>query len=676
MKNLLTILAVFLYPIWGFAQSADTIMLNTDKSTIRDTAYVSFYTQASKQYAVNNNFDNALIFGVKALELAMYLGYEKGILESWKSLGRISSIMGKHELALDYQHQALELYEKRQNEQGMLECMNELADIYIRTKEYEQAMEYKFQALKLEEKFGNERAIAQSLTQMAALYTELGNYELAFNKCSQAITTREKLNDRRGLAESYKVLGLVHAKSKNYRQALEYLRKSLVIKDTLKTKTDVGEVLNNIGDVYNTEGNPQQAEIFYKQAYEKEQGLGNKKGMTQSLINLGKNSIDLKDYQKSANYLKQALLYAQETNSKEDIDNCFLYLSKIYEQSKNVTEALKYYKLYTEYQKQIFDENTDKKIAEMHEIIETNRREKEIAFINQERKIHALELKEANISRDNLRLIIAFVVFSFILALVVVRILNKKNKQLAESNALITQKSMLMEELNSTKNKFFSIIAHDLKAPLNSLSGFSNLIINHIEALSKDEIKMMAVDLDKSIRNLYDLLNNLLTWARSQMNTIEFKPVNLEVNALFDDLIGLIQLNAQNKKIHLVTNVSTEIKIYADENAVKTILRNLASNALKFTPEDGKVTLAAKQYNEHFVQISVNDTGVGMEALTLTKIFRIETKHSTKGTQGESGTGLGLLLCKEFVEKNGGTISVESIVDVGTTFKILLPIGR
>ncbi len=676
MKNQLIILYLLVCPIFAYAQTADTIILNSEKTTIRDTAYVSFYTQASKQYASNNNFDNALIFGVKALELAMYLGYEKGILESWKSLGRISSIMGKHELALDYQHQALELYEKKQNEQGMLECMNELADIYIRTKEYEQAMEYKFQALKLEEKFGNERAIAQSLTQMAALYTELGNYELAFNRCSQAITKREKLNDRRGLAESYKVLGLVHAKSKNYRQALEYLRKALAIKDTLKTKTDVGEVLNNIGDVYNTEGNPQQAESFYKQGYEKEQSLGNKKGMTLSLINLGKNSIDLKDYTKASNYLKEALIYAQEINSKEDIDNCYLYLSQIYEKSKNVSEALKYYKLYTEYQKQIFDENTNKKIAEMHEIIETNRREKEIAFINQERKIHALELKEANISRDNLRLIIAFVVFSFIIALIIVRILNKKNKQLAESNALITQKSMSMEELNNTKNKFFSIIAHDLKAPLNSLSGFSNLIINHVEHLSKDEIKMMAVDLDKSIRNLYDLLNNLLTWARSQMNTIEFKPVNLEVSTLFDDLVGLIQLNAQNKKIHIVTTLATEIKIFADENAVKTILRNLASNALKFTPEEGKVTLTAKQYNENFVQISVNDTGVGMDTLTMTKIFRIETKHSTKGTQGETGTGLGLLLCKEFIEKNGGTISVESIVDVGTTFKILLPIGK
>ncbi len=659
-----------------FAQAPDTIKLNPTKATIKDTVSINFYMQASKQYAVSNNFENSLSYGVKALELAMYLGYEKGILDSWQLLGKTSSTMGKYELALDYQHQALEAYEKNKNNVGMVACMNDLANTYTKMKEYEQAMEYKFQALKLEENFNDQKAIAQSYTQMAALYSALGNHELAFNYCSKAIKNREEKNDRRELADTYKVLGLAHAKTKSYRPALEYLRKSLEIKDTIKNATDVGEILNHIGDVYNTEGNPQQAAIFYNQAFAKEESLGNKKGVTNSLINLGKNAIDLKDFLGAANYLKQALENAEKIASKEDIDICYLYLSKVYEQSRNVTEALKYYKLYTDYQKQIFDENSDKKIAEMHEIIETNQREKEIAILNKDRELQNLQLKEVSTSRYILIILIGFVVLLFFAALVFLRTLNEKNKQLAASNDLISQKSKLMEDLNSTKNKFFSIIAHDLKSPLNSLSGFSNLIINHIEYLSKEEIKMMAIDLDKSIRNLYDLLNNLLTWARSQMNTIEFKPTNLDVNEIILDLIGLIQLNAQNKKIHLGTNIAPNIKVFADENALKTILRNLASNALKFTPEDGKLTLSAKPYDEHFIQISVNDTGVGMSHDTISKLFRIDSKHSTKGTQGESGTGLGLLLCKEFVEKNGGTITVESIVDVGTTFKILLPVEK
>jgi signal transduction histidine kinase len=145
---------------------------------------------------------------------------------------------------------------------------------------------------------------------------------------------------------------------------------------------------------------------------------------------------------------------------------------------------------------------------------------------------------------------------------------------------------------------------------------------------------------------------------------------------IFADLVGLIELNAQTKKIHINTNLPEDIIVFADDNALKTILRNLASNALKFTPEGGIITLSAKNYDQNYVQIAVNDTGVGMDAITMTKIFRIDSKHSTKGTQGEGGTGLGLLLCKEFAEKNGGTISVESIVEVGTTFKVLLPKGE
>lgn len=658
------------------AQDPDTISFTPNQATLKDTVSVNFYLQAAKQYTNAQNYPRALDYVLRGSELALFLGYEKGIVESWKLLGRISAYTGKYELALDYQHQALEHYDKKQDEQGKLECMNYLADIYTLTKEFEQAMEYKFQALKLEEKYRDDKAIAKSYTQMAALYAELKNYELAFNYSSKSISIREKLNDRRGLADSYKVLGGVHAKSKSYKSALEYFRKSLTLKDSVKNSTDIGELLNNIGDVYNEQGSPQQAAVFYKQSYEKEKALGNKQGTVTSLINIGKNAIDLQEYKMAADYIKEALILAEGIESKDAIDACYLHLSRIYEKSKNINEALKYYKLYTDYQKLIFDENNDKRVAEMHEIIETNRREKEIAIINQERQIHALEISKAETSRYILIILIFFVILLFVATLIFLRTVERKNKQLAASNQLISQKSLMMEELNNTKNKFFSIIAHDLKTPLNSLSGFSNLIINHIEYLSKEEIKMMATDLDKSVRNLYDLLNNLLTWARSQMNTIEFKPQNLEVQLLFDDLIGLIQLNAQNKKIHIVTNVAHDTKVYVDENAIKTILRNLASNALKFTPEEGKITFTARNYNEKFVQIAINDTGVGMDDETMAKIFRIDSKHSTKGTQGETGTGLGLLLCKEFVEKNGGSITVDSVLDVGTTFKVLLPIGH
>ncbi len=672
--------------IWGFfflllafkGQAQLTTVIDTtiapDKATLKDSVSVSFYINVSQKYASENS-NKALHYGMKALELSSVLNYEKGRLNSLQNLGRICSQMGNYELALDYQHQALEAYEKKQNHLGAVDAMNELANIYMQMKEFEQAMEYKFQALAIEQQIGNQRAIADSYNQMAELYAELGNEELALNHAQKAVEIREVLGDKRGIADSYKVYGLTYSIMKNYRQSLDYYRKALELKKGFKNSTDVGEIANRIGDVYITQGNPEHAAIYYKQAYEEEKTLNNRKGMAFSLINLGKCNIALKNYTAASDLLLEALTLSQETESKEYIDLSYLYLSKVYEQSQNVAEALKYYKLYTDYQKLIFDENTNKKVAEMHEIIETARREKAIIILNKEKQIKELELKEEKNKSYNLVLWFVIVAVLFTTALSSLWFFNKRNQELKEKNEVIRHKSELMEELNNTKNKFFSIIAHDLKGPLNSLTGFSNLIINHVEYLSKDEIKMMAIDIDKSVRNLIDLLNNLLAWARSQMGSIEFKPKHLQVAMLFDELIGILQLNAQNKKINLVINAQSDIWVYADENAVRTILRNLTSNALKFTNEGGKVTVTAKKVEDKFVQISVNDTGLGMDETTMDKIFRIDSKHSTKGTQGESGTGLGLLLCKEFAEKNNGSISVESILEVGSTFKVLLPVG-
>ncbi len=234
-----------------------------------------------------------------------------------------------------------------------------------------------------------------------------------------------------------------------------------------------------------------------------------------------------------------------------------------------------------------------------------------------------------------------------------------------------------LSELNEAKNKFFSIFAHDLRSPLNSLKGFSSLLANFADELSKEEIKSIAHDLDKNITNSTKYLENLLTWARSQMNSIEFKPESLSLLHCVQTSMELLQVNAQAKNIAVLCSIASNLTVWADANQLKTILTNLIANAIKFTPQDGKVSIGATpqipQTNEtQMILINVTDTGVGMSETVTQKIFRIDSKHSTKGTAGESGTGLGLLICKEFVEKNGGEIWVESQEEQGTTFYFTL----
>jgi signal transduction histidine kinase len=229
-----------------------------------------------------------------------------------------------------------------------------------------------------------------------------------------------------------------------------------------------------------------------------------------------------------------------------------------------------------------------------------------------------------------------------------------------------------LEELNATKDKLFSIIGHDLKGPLNSLTSFSSLLLNHIDKISKEEIKILSQDIDKSLKNLFTLLENLLEWSRSQTGSIDFIPENFDLADVLNENEILLKVQAQNKKITVVNENILDLPVSLHRNSINTVVRNLLSNAIKFTPEGGKVTLNAEASGKNYI-ISISDTGVGMSEVAIQKLFKIGTKHSTLGTAKEKGTGLGLILCKDFVEKNGGTINVESKEGEGSRFYFTVP---
>ncbi len=231
-----------------------------------------------------------------------------------------------------------------------------------------------------------------------------------------------------------------------------------------------------------------------------------------------------------------------------------------------------------------------------------------------------------------------------------------------------------LKEANASKDKFFSIVAHDLKSPFNALIGASEALNEGMDDFDIGEIKHLSNMVNKSAKNAYSLLENLLEWSRSQLGRLKFEPTELDLRDATHESLKIVEVQAQNKGIKLINNTKS-INIFADSNLLQTIIRNLLSNAIKYTNQGGTVTISSKPIDDS-VEISVTDTGVGMPPEALEKIFRIDTKYSTSGTAKESGTGLGLILCKEFVEKHGGKISVESEVGNGTTFKFTLPVKR
>jgi PAS domain S-box-containing protein len=237
----------------------------------------------------------------------------------------------------------------------------------------------------------------------------------------------------------------------------------------------------------------------------------------------------------------------------------------------------------------------------------------------------------------------------------------------------LIEKDNFLQKLNADKDRFISILSHDLKSPFNSILGFSEVLTEDIRKLNTDEIEDIAKNINKSARNTLYLLEDLLAWAMMQQGKIIFKPQKLSLADICKNILEILNPNAVAKNITINYYIADRIKVFADIDMIKTVLRNLVSNALKFTNNGGTISVSSEENSEN-VTISISDNGVGIKAENIKKLFNISEVITTKGTAEETGTGLGLLLCKEFVEKHGGKIWVESEVGIGSEFKFTLPI--
>jgi signal transduction histidine kinase len=318
-------------------------------------------------------------------------------------------------------------------------------------------------------------------------------------------------------------------------------------------------------------------------------------------------------------------------------------------------------------------------MAELQARYQVERKEKE-----NERLRHSQQLSKAQIRNQQLMigsvLIILFILFA--LALVFRKRyqqnqklniqLSLKNKEIEDHQQNVEILNAELKEANNTKDKFFSIVAHDLKNPFNSLLVLSELLLNDYETFSDEERKQFIFQIKFSAKNTYSLLQNLLEWASSQSNKTSIVKEKINLANLTSEAITLLKPIAKNKKIVINSDIPDEMIAYADRNMVSTVILNLLTNAIKFTPQKGLVEIRSYQRNHH-VEVEVADTGIGISDDNQKKLFRLDEKFQTDGTEKEKGTGLGLVLCKEFIEKNNGEIWVKSKEGAGSRFYFSLP---
>lgn len=248
----------------------------------------------------------------------------------------------------------------------------------------------------------------------------------------------------------------------------------------------------------------------------------------------------------------------------------------------------------------------------------------------------------------------------------------KDKKKLEETLGSLDKAMQGLEKEIQTKDKFFSIIGHDLRSPFNSILGFSELLVETIDELDKDEIRSYAIQVNRSAQNSFELLNQLLEWGMLKQNKVPFAPEENNINKLVENVVDVLSATANRKDIAINVSIPDGVYFFLDSNMFSSIVRNLLSNAIKFTPPKGKIDISIKVEKDKLV-VSLSDTGIGISEEKVNTIFNSEMVQSTYGTNQEIGTGLGLSLCREFIEMHKGHIWIESKLNIGTTIHFTIP---
>ncbi|HAA11489.1 MAG TPA: hypothetical protein DCE41_07230 [Cytophagales bacterium] len=618
--------------------------------------------------------ERALQYALESIEIAQVrsdtIAWTRGLL----ALGNIfQKNISEYDSALAYYFQATQLIELHKPVEYFI-IQNAIAETYQLVGEYAQALEILVNTELALEKEGYKTALAQTQLQLGELYTQLGQFDLSESKFQNALTTFQRNNDPQKQGDTWLAWAQTHQANADWLMADSAYQLAVAAYLQGPYLQGLGQAHLGIGQVATQNRKIEDARQAWQIAIEHFGEIEDKAGLAQVYLQLGGLGMAEKDYERAYRNFQTSLNHALAVNDRRMVKNGYESLYNLSLAAGDLEAAEEYKELFVAIGEFVFIEENQREIAKLQARYDLEKKELELTNLLQERELQELQLKQRNSERNQLLmlaivlLLLAGAGFYFF-----VRI-RKSNRALTSTNDQIHTQNAQLEELNNTKDKFFSIIAHDVKGPLSSLRSFANLLIKYTDSLSKEEIQNLATDLDNSLKNLFSLLENLLTWARSQTGSLEFNPTSWQLNKVIEETTEVLQPTAEKKNIKLSVNVPSNSEVLADRNMITTVIRNLISNAIKFTESSGEVQVLVESYVDAF-EIAVIDNGVGMPPEIKQKLFKVGEKVTQKGTANEKGTGLGLILCKEFVERNKGTIWVESEPGKGSTFRFTLPVS-
>ena len=600
------------------------------------------------------NTKESIRLAEEGIKLASKIGYDKGLAGCYGSLGYAYTNVDNQK-AIEYTTKALEIRKKINDEAGIATSLNVLGIIKYYEDDYLASIEYHLEALKRREAIGDEIKIATSYNNIAIVNMALSNYDSALDYLNRALKIRVAANNQSAIGIIKANIGEIQKLKGNNEEALETFNEALVINKKLDNHKSIANIFRNIAAVYNNLENYSAAITFYDSSLSIYYTIDEKNGIANSENGLAEVYNNLGQLDSAIKHSTTALEFSQKINSKKNALKALEILYNCYEQKGNFKKAYENLSIYNH----------------INESFKDSDRLKKIARIELEYKLEKIQ-KEQEDALNRQRIIILLLVLIVLSGTIILILMSRSSKNKKKANIQLNQLNERLNEASAAKDRFLSIIAHDLRGPYQTTLGFSEVLANDFNSLSKHEINECIANLNTSLKNQYNLLNDLLHWAELQGGGFNLETELIDLQLCTNNIISLMTLAAKKKGINLSNSINAGIFVSADKNMLNLVLRNLISNSIKFTPPKGSVNISASE-NEKSIQICVTDTGIGISNNDISSLFNGESRFSNNGTSDEEGSGLGLILCKEIIEKHGGKIWVESEVNKGSKFIFKLP---
>lgn len=681
------ILSFWLFPllilaplfIWGQDKPADSLEKLLRSAT--DTQKVNLLNKIGLEYSQADNI-LAMNYFNKALSLSRELDYSKGQADALSNIATSKMSQGDYDGSYLLFSSAVEIYQSMNDYSGAGYCMHSMAVIHSRLGNFDKALSFYLSALSLFELENDLNGMGRSFNGIGIVYDQMQQYEKAIFFYEKALNTFKLTENEIGTANTYVNIAIVYNKIGKSEESITLFKQSIEIGLRNNNLRLVSAGYGNIGVALAQEKRYLEALEYQQKAIEIKMQLGDQRGILIGFINVADDYRHIGNQDKALEYLNKAFEIGNLQSAKPELKDAYKLLSEIYASQGSFEKAYQAHLNYSVYVDSIYGEEQKQKMFEAQKKFDLGQLENENTMLRQGNVIDKLNLEKTRYVRNFLIISLSFT-FIFIILLVYQYREKRKanvslqqlNSQLQDVNERLSKSEQHLIEVNASKDQFFSIISHDLRNPLASMVSFVRIMKRDIHNLSKEELDELVCELEFIVDRTGSLLENLLLWSRTQTGRVAYKPELLSLQELVERNVALVATATRNKQIRINVFNNKDCRfVIADNNMTDTIIRNLLGNALKYTPREGGISIGSFLNGDKCV-IYIKDNGVGIPIEKQKTLLQIVAATSEDGTEKEKGSGLGLVLCREFVQIQGGEIWFESELGKGTTFYFTLPSG-